>query len=73
VAVKKRASFLVQVGDRIRKERLKLGISQSQLAYEIKTSLRQIQRIENGEVNTGIISLYKIAEALEVDIKKLIP
>ena len=71
--VKKKIPFLVHVGDRIRKERVRQDISQAQLAYELKTSIRQIQRIENGEINTGIVSLYKIAEALEVDIKELMP
>jgi transcriptional regulator with XRE-family HTH domain len=71
--VAKKSVFLIQIGDRIRKERIKAGISQSQLAFEIKTSIRQIQRIESGDVNTGILSLHKIAEALEIDVKKLIP
>ena len=73
MTIKKKIPFLISVGDRIRQERIKQGISQSQLAYEIRTSIRQIQRIENGEVNTGLVSLHKIAEALEIEVKKLIP
>jgi transcriptional regulator with XRE-family HTH domain len=73
VAIKKHTSFLLEVGNLVRKERLKTGISQGQLAFEIKTSLRQIQRIEAGEVNTGLLSLYKIADVLNVDVKKLLP
>lgn len=72
VIVKKRLSILTQIGDKIRKARIKAGVSQAQLAFEIKTSPRQIQRIENGEVNTGIISLFKICEVLETPIKDLI-
>ena len=73
MANKKQTAYLAEVGNTIRKERVKAGISQGQLAFEIKTSLRQVQRIEAGEINTGLLSLYKIAETLEIDIKKLLP
>ncbi len=63
--------ILKTFGDNIRKYRLKQSISQSQLAFEINTTLRQIQRIEKGEYNAGILYFIKIAEALNVDINKL--
>ena len=64
--------LLKTVGDNIRKYRLKQNISQTQLAFEINSTLRQIQRIESGEYNAGLLYFIKIAEALEVDIKKII-
>ncbi len=45
-----------------------MNLSQSQLAYETGTTLRQIQRIESGEINAGVLYYIKIAEVLEVDI-----
>lgn len=64
--------ILKSIGDNIRKYRLKQNISQSQLAFEINTTLRQIQRIEKGESNAGIIYFIKIAEALDLDFNKLL-
>ena len=64
--------ILKSIGDNVRKYRLKQNISQSQLGFEINTTLRQIQRIEKGESNAGILYFIKIAEALDVDIGKLL-
>ena len=63
---------LKTMGLKIRRLREKKDISQSQMAFEIKTSTRHYQRIEYGEVNSGIINLYRIAEILDVDVRELI-
>lgn len=63
--------FLFSVGENIRKYRLKNNMSQSQLAYEVSVTLRQIQRMEAGETNASIISYYKIAQVLEIDLNTL--
>lgn len=63
---------LKKIGDNIRKERLKSQLSQAQIAYELKTSTKQFQRIEYGEINTGIINLFRISKILNVTIEKLI-
>ena len=39
------------------------------VAFEIGIEYRQIGRIERGEVNTTIISLYRIANALNTEIQ----
>ena len=59
------------IGSNIRRMRFLLGISQSQLAFETNTTLRQIQRIEKGETNAGILFYVKIAEVLQVDLSDL--
>lgn len=63
--------FLVSVGEKVRKHRLKNNLSQNQLAFEINTTLRQIQRIEAGTANASIIYYKKIAQVLEIDFKEL--
>ncbi len=63
---------LRSIGANIRKHRIKSGISQSQLAFEINTSLRQIQRIETGTANVGFIYFYRISEALNISIHDLL-
>lgn len=64
--------LLEQIGSNIRKYRLKQKISQSQLAFEINTSLRQIQRIEKGSYNAGILFYLKIAYILDISFSTLI-
>lgn len=58
--------FLKTIGENVRKHRVQNDISQSQLAFEINSSLRQVQRIENGEANSSIIYYYRIAEVLNI-------
>jgi hypothetical protein len=43
------------------------------MAFEIKTSTRHYQLIEYGEINCGIVSLYKIAEILNEEIREILP
>ena len=54
---------------RIRKEK---NITQEQLSFDTGIELRQIGRIERGEINTGISSVFEIAEALKIDAKELL-
>jgi transcriptional regulator with XRE-family HTH domain len=58
-------------GKNIRKIRKEKGISQEQLAFDTDMELRQIGRIERGEINTGIKSVFIIAKALSVSPKDL--
>ena len=51
--------------------RKRLGFSQERLAYEAEIELRQLGRIERGEINTGILSIKIIAETLKIDPKEL--
>lgn len=64
--------FLFSLGENIRKYRLKNNMSQSQLAYEISVTLRQIQRMEAGETNASITFYYRIAQVLEIDLIHLL-
>jgi transcriptional regulator with XRE-family HTH domain len=64
---------LKSIGLAIRKHRLKQGITQAQMAFELNTSTKQYQRIEYGEINTGIISLLRICKILSVNLTDLIP
>ena len=64
---------LVKVlGERIREFRIRAGFSQEELANEADIPLSQIGRIERGEINSTISSLYVIAQALGIDLKTLL-
>jgi len=61
-----------EVGTRIRKHRIKLGLSQEKLAFEASLHRAYIGQIERGEKNIGIQNLQIIAKALKVKMSKLI-
>ncbi len=66
-------NLLAKIGDRIREIRLSKNISQESLANEIEIDYSQVNRMELGKVNFSISYLYRIAKALDVDPKKLLP
>ena len=60
--------------DQIKVLRQALGMTQEQLSIKVNRSLRSIQKIENGEAMPKISTLFKIAEALNTELKiSLIP
>lgn len=61
------------IGNNIRKARRLKGLSQSELAFKTKLSLRSIQKYESGEINNPCIeTVKKISEALGVSQSKII-
>lgn len=54
-------------GSSVRKKRLQKGFSQADLAYQCQIDARQIGRIERGEINTTISTVFAIARALKVE------
>jgi transcriptional regulator with XRE-family HTH domain len=64
--------FLKKIGNNVRDLRKKQKLTQKQLAFECELEVRLIQRIENGEHNTGVWHLAIIAKILEVDLSELI-
>ena len=64
-------SCLSKIGARIKYERKKQRISQAQLAFEIHSTTRQVQRIEKGEINAGLTYYIAISEALNIPMSEL--
>ncbi|SKD10093.1 Helix-turn-helix domain-containing protein [Chitinophaga ginsengisegetis] len=65
--------ILVDIGKRIAALRHKKGITLRALADEIDSDNAHVSRIETGKINLTILSLYKISNALGVDISELLP
>ncbi len=63
--------FLKAFGNNLKKIRKARNYSQEKLAYESGIELRQIGRIERGEINTGLSSILLIAETLGIEMKDL--
>lgn len=61
------------VGEKIREVRLSKKITIEALAHECDVDATQIGRMELGKVNFSISYLYRIAKALEIHPKQLIP
>lgn len=64
-------SYLKKVGSTLRRIRKEKGYTMENLANEAEIEYRQLGRIERGEINTSIISLLRICETLEIEMKNL--
>lgn len=64
-------TFIINLGFHIKQLREKKGISQEDLANDCDIPRNQIGRIERAEISTGIKTLVKIANALDVEPKEL--
>jgi len=62
--------FTKALGKHLRHIRKEKGLSMEQLAYKAEMEYRQLGRIERGEVSATVVTLLRLAEALEVDIKE---
>lgn len=58
-------------GDFIRQRRKELNMTQAQLGQAIGVSFRQISWIEKNVNGTSVSRLYKLAQALNVDINQI--
>lgn len=59
-------------GEKVRTIREAKNLSQEELAYNADIPINQIGRIERGEINTTISSIFAISKALGVKPKDLI-
>ena len=65
--------FLKEFGKNLRKLREAKGLSTRQFAYEADISHSSVGRLETGLSNPSLTTLLKIANALEIDLNKLVP
>ncbi len=64
-------TILKHIGTNIKNIRESKGISQQKLAADCNFEKSNMSRIEAGNTNPTIITLYKIAVALDVDISDI--
>ena len=53
------------------KVRMRQGISRVQLAFEVNTTEKHLRLIKKGEISTGLSNLYRISQALEIQLSEL--
>lgn len=66
------ATITQKVGEKIRKLRRGMRLSQEQLAIKAKLDLTTISEIETGNRNPSVKTLHKIALALKVNPSELL-
>lgn len=59
-------------GQNLRKLRKSKGFTQAMLANDISVEISQISRIERGTINTSLLMILKISEALKIEPSQLI-
>jgi len=64
--------LLLKIGQSVRYIRIKKNLSQEELAYRAELNINSISTLERGINNIKIKTLYKIAEALNVDIDEIL-
>jgi len=64
--------LLKEFGHRLRGARNDRGISQEKLANLCGITISQVSRIERGEVNTTLSTLYILAKSLDIELSKLL-
>jgi len=57
-----------EIGEKIKKQRRKLGISQEQLAEILGVTYQQVQRYENGMNKLNLTNIQIVADALSVPV-----
>lgn len=63
--------FMKAFGENLKRLRNKANLSQEDLANDCDISISQIGRIERGEINTTISTLFVLARALNIEVKDL--
>lgn len=62
-----------RLGKRIQKFRKQAHLTQDQLAEKIKLSTKYVQFIETAHRKPSLRTIYKVAKALNVEVKELFP
>ena len=64
--------LLKRVGLRIKQLRTEKGLSQADLGIEIDVEKSNVSRMESGKFNTKILTLFKVAKALDLTLPELL-
>jgi putative transcriptional regulator len=68
-----KTKYLIALGAKIKRIREKQNLTQVDLAAKLNKDQQTIQRIEKGRTNITIYNLHELADALEIDVRKIIP
>lgn len=63
--------FILAFGENLKKMRIEAGLSQENLANDADIPLSQVGRIERGEINTTISTVYALSTALKTSAAEM--
>ena len=69
--MEKPLTYSKALGQEIKKLRIENGITQSELAFVCEMDVRQIGRIERGEVSPNVESVLRICKGLNIKLSTL--
>jgi len=70
--INRNTQYIKEFGAHLKTLRKQRNLTQEQLAYDCDIPISQIGRIERGEVNTTISTLYLLSKALEIPTYELL-
>ena len=70
---KKERTKIRAFGENVRRERLRKGLTQEQLAERSEIAARNLQKIEAGEINLRLTTALRIWSGLRCPWKRLAP
>jgi len=74
VAISKKEWKRIKVfGANVRRERVRKGLTQDELAERSEIATRNLQKIEAGEINSLATTVFRIQLALRCSYKRLMP
>ncbi|MDP2387880.1 MAG: helix-turn-helix transcriptional regulator [Bacteroidota bacterium] len=68
----KEDKYLKKLGVKIKALREERGLDQKAFAFDCEIGRTQLHMIENGKTNPRLLTLMKIANALEISLAKLV-
>ncbi len=68
---KRQHKTLIALGEALREERLSKGISQEKLALLADVDRSYVGRVERGDNNVALLTLARLADALELTVARL--
>ncbi|MBB1286035.1 helix-turn-helix transcriptional regulator [Flavisolibacter sp. BT320] len=66
------SDYLIKLGEKIAEKRTTAGLSQNALAIKCEMDRQNMHKIEKGMVNISMLTLKKIADALNISAKELL-
>lgn len=67
----RQAPILIALGETLRRVRLSKGISQEKLALLAEVDRSYVGRVERGDNNVALLTLARLANALDISISEL--
>jgi len=63
-----KGEVVMLIGSKVREIREKKGLTIAQLAFEVGIESKQLIRIELGQINTSLFQIFRITQALGIQM-----